>query len=193
MKGSKEMLRRKYLEIRQLANQHATPSVWAKMREHLWSLPGFSDAKTILLYSSKDTEAPTTDLIQKALDEGRRVALPIAHAKERTMELSFIRSLDDLVPSSFGVLEPKLSSLSTCAPSEVQCALVPGIAFDLEGYRLGWGLGFYDRFLPSLSCPTIGFCYEAQIAPKLPHEKFDVPVKAIITEVSARAIIHKEK
>lgn len=193
MSASKKSLRKTYSEIRDKAHSHAVPTVWSKMRENLWNFPAFSSAKTVLLYSSKGTEAPTHDLIQKALDEGRRVALPITHAKERTMELSFISSLDDLVPSSFGLLEPKFSSLSPCKPSDVQCALVPGISFDNEGFRLGWGLGFYDRFLPSLSCPSIGFCYEVQVCEKLPREKFDVPVGALVTEVSARAIIRKGK
>ncbi len=190
MSAEKNSLRKKYSALRDEAHAHATPSVWGKMRGNLWNFPPFSSAKTVLLYCSKDSEAPTQDIIQKALDEGKKVALPITHAKERSMVLSFISSLDDLVPASFGVLEPKLSTLCTCAPSDVECALVPGIAFDNEGFRLGWGLGFYDRFLPSLSCPTIGFCYEVQLCEKLPREKFDIPVKALITEVSARAIIH---
>lgn len=193
MAESKNSLRKKFALMRDGAHNHAAPAVWRRMQENLWSFPPFADAKTALLYCSKGSEAPTHDLMQKALDEGRRVALPITHAPERAMELSFISSLDDLVPSSFGVLEPKLSGLSTCKPSEVECALVPGIAFDRDGYRLGWGLGFYDRFLPSLSCPTIGFCYEVQITSALPREKFDVPVGAIVSEVAARAIIRKGK
>jgi len=160
------------------------------MQQSLWSFEAFSGAKTVMLYCSKESEAPTQDIIQKALDEGKKVCLPITNASERTMELSFISSLDDLVPSSFGVMEPKLSGLISCKPSDVMAALVPGIAFDRDGYRLGWGLGFYDRFLPSLSCPAIGYCYEAQIAEKLPREKFDIPVKAIATENGAKAIIH---
>lgn len=193
MSHEKDSLREKFKGVRNAAHAQATPKVWAKMRDNLWNFPEFSDAKAVLLYCSKDSEAPTHDLIQKALDEGKRVALPITHAKERDMELSFIRSLDDLVMSSFGVHEPKMSSLIPCDPKEIQCALVPGIAFDFEGYRLGWGLGFYDRFIPRLSCTAIGFCYEAQITDRLPREKFDVPVGAIVSEVASRAIIRKEK
>lgn len=187
---SKPSLRKKFLSLRQQAHEHATPATWRRMQENLWSYPPFASASTVMLYSSKETEAPTHDLLQRALSEGKKVALPITHAKDRVIELSIITSLEDLVPSSFGILEPKLSLLRPCDPKDIDFALVPGISFDKEGNRLGWGLGFYDRFLPRLSCPTAGFCYEVQVADKLPREKFDVPVKGLITETASRAIVN---
>ncbi len=178
----KPSLRKHYLLLRETAHESASPAVWKSITKNLLTQPFFSQAKTVLLYASKGSEVPTHDLIQKLLDEGRSVCLPIAHLAEKDLELSFILSLDDLVPSSFGVLEPKLNALRPCPPQAVQVAVVPGIAFDPAGYRLGYGLGFYDRFLPRLSCPSIGLAYEAQIAPALPHEAHDVPLSCIVTE-----------
>lgn len=186
----KASLRKKYHLLRDAAHAQATPVVWKAISKNLFSQPFFSQAKTVLLYASKGSEVPTHDLIQKLLDEGRRVCLPIAHLKEKDLELSFIRSLDDLVPSSFGVLEPKMTEMRPCPPQEVQAAIVPGVAFDPHGYRLGYGLGFYDRFLPRLSCPSIGLSYEAQIAPVLPHDAHDVPLDFIATESRVLAAVH---
>ncbi|MDE1798214.1 MAG: 5-formyltetrahydrofolate cyclo-ligase [Candidatus Micrarchaeota archaeon] len=178
----KTSLRKKYHLLRDEAHERATPVVWRAITKNLLTQPFFSQARNVLLYASKGSEVPTHDLLQKLLDEGRQVCLPIAHVKDKDLELSFIRSLDDLVLSSFGVLEPKLTQLRPCPPQAVQVAVVPGVAFDPAGYRLGYGYGFYDRFLPRLSCPAIGLAYEAQIAPELPHEAHDVPLSVIVTE-----------
>lgn len=182
MKNDKASLRKNFLALRAEAHAHASASDHAAMEKNMRSLPAFANARTLLLYASKDSEAPTLPLASRLLSEGKRVAFPITHLKEKTLALAFISSLDDLVPSSFGVPEPKLSKLSPCAPSVVQAAILPGLAFDAKGNRLGYGLGFYDRFLSQLSCPLIGLAYEAQISDSLPHDAHDVPVDFVVTE-----------
>lgn len=182
MAEGKSALRKRFLSLRAKAHAAATPAGTAAMEKNLRAIPAFAGARTLLLYVSKDSEAPTLPLIARLLFEGRRVALPKTHVREKRMELFRVRSPDDLRPSSFGIPEPDPSSCEPCAPSSIGAAVIPGVAFDLSGHRLGHGLGFYDRFLPALSCPLIGLAYDAQITDALPAEKHDVALNYVVTE-----------
>ena len=179
----KVALRSHYLALRAEAHARFGPTEQADLERNLFSLPAFSAARTLLLYASMRDEVPTHALIARLLAAGRRVALPITHAREKTLTLACLSSIADLRPALFGVPEPKAEGRQDCTPSSVDVALVPGLAFDMQGHRLGHGLGYYDRFLPSLSCPKIGVAYDAQIsATALPREAHDHPVDFVVSE-----------
>ncbi|MCL6088784.1 MAG: 5-formyltetrahydrofolate cyclo-ligase [Candidatus Marsarchaeota archaeon] len=155
----------------------------AQLERNLFSLPAFARARTVMLYASLRDEVPTHKLIERLLAAGMRVALPIASKKDRSLSLSCLSSMADLSPGLFGVPEPIPARRSPCAPSSIDVALIPGLAFDMQGHRLGHGLGYYDRFLPKLKCPLIGLAYDAQIsAPALPREAHDHPVDYVVSE-----------
>lgn len=87
-----------------------------------------------------------------------------------------------LVTNRWGVSEPLTGAL--VLPSELDCVIVPGLAFDKRGYRLGYGKGFYDRFLADLNVPTIGVCFSQFLLDELPFDVYDVPVSSVVTERS---------
>jgi 5-formyltetrahydrofolate cyclo-ligase len=103
--------------------------------------------------------------------------------QEKRLLLSEIRDFPgELSQGSFGILEPKAEFIRPVSPEELEIVVVPGVAFDYEGTRIGYGGGFYDRFLKEVKDATIiGLAYECQILPKLPRKDHDVRVDKIIT------------
>ncbi len=179
----KAALRSRHLSLRAQERARFGPQEQAALERNLLSLPAFSSARTLLFYASMRDEVPTLDLIVRLLAEGRRVALPITHPKERALTLSYLSSPGDLKPGPFGVSEPRRGKRVACPPSSIDVAIILGLAFDSHGHRLGYGMGYYDRFLPKLSCPLIGLCYNSQISDSpLPREAHDHPVNFVVSE-----------
>ena len=137
----------------------------------------------VMLYLSMRSEVETTGLLEQLLRAGRQVCAPVVDMRDRQL---IPRQLCDveasLVRHPYGMLEPK----ATCpivSPAQLRLIFVPGIAFDFEGYRLGYGMGFYDRFL--VQCPDavrVGLAYQAQVVSETFPQSWDVPVHRIFTE-----------
>jgi len=136
-------------------------------------------AKTICTYVSLPEEVDTREFIKLLLKEGKHVIVPIAEGHQ--LVLYRIKSQDDLVPGAFGILEPK-AMLRRINASMIDVFIIPGIAFGRARYRLGWGKGYYDRLLASVTAPKIGLAYSLQIVPRLDHAKYDIPMDTVITE-----------
>jgi 5-formyltetrahydrofolate cyclo-ligase len=148
--------------------------------ERVARLPVFKEDRPLLCYvSSMDNEADTQRLIAQALAEGRRVLTPASN-RDRTMTWCEVRSLSELAPSRFGVLEPDRANAAPAPPEGL--AIVPGLAFTLQGDRLGYGAGYYDRFLAAHGGPHCAIAFELQIAEALPREPHDVRLECIVTE-----------
>lgn len=149
-------------------------------------LPDLSTSKTVLLYvSAFPEELETRPFLERVLARGQRLLCPRVRRKENRLSLHEVRSLDtDLVPGTLGILEPR-ADLPEVDPSEVDWALVPGIAFDPRGYRLGRGAGHYDRLLPRLrpDAPRWSALLSPQWVAELPVEPHDVPVDGILSHV----------
>ena len=132
-------------------------------------------------------------LIQEALRQGKRVVVPYCIPGTRQMEFYYIRSMEeDLEPGAFGVWEPKTSQCEKLTDDKNSICIVPGLSFDYDGFRLGYGKGYYDRFLCKYLGVTVGICYTSCIKQQLPHGYYDVPVKLLITEKYLRRIHHSE-
>jgi 5-formyltetrahydrofolate cyclo-ligase len=140
----------------------------------------FQAAKAVALYSPVLNEVFTEQVFREALVRGKLVAYP----RVRGNELEFVHVLDasDLRPGAFGVLEPVGTSI--VSPASLDLAVVPGVAFDRAGYRLGYGKGFYDRGLHGSRCPVFlaGLCFEQQLVNRLPAEEHDVRMDILFTE-----------
>jgi len=137
------------------------------------------------MYVSFRSEVDTHKLIQEALALKKRVILPIADRGKKEIGLSELQAYGDLAPGPFeGIYEPAVKLRKRVDPSEVQTVLIPGLAFDREGGRLGWGGGYFDRLLPEMpKARRIGMAFSAQISPKpLPMETFDIRMNLIVTE-----------
>lgn len=136
-------------------------------------------ANTICLYLSKPEETGTEQLITDLL--GMRKTVVVPRVLHQELSLYRILTLDDVAQGAFGVREPKTSNRSISA-FEIDVFVVPGIAFDRQGNRLGWGKGYYDRLLKNVEAPRLGLAYSCQILPHIPHEPYDIVMSEIVTE-----------
>jgi len=151
--------------------------------QRLRSLAEFESARTILTYvSSKDNEVDTTALIRSAIETNKKVAVPVALPSTREMTWSELKSPDELEPSTFDILEPREDSIRPVQPAQTDVAIVPGIAFDTACHRIGYGGGYYDRFLATFGGKKVALAYEVQIYDSIPAEPHDLPVDIIVTE-----------
>ncbi|MGI6248597.1 MAG: 5-formyltetrahydrofolate cyclo-ligase [Acutalibacteraceae bacterium] len=151
---------------------------------NLWQ---FRDCETLLIYASIDIEVDTRKIIDYALEKGKRVALPRCVEGTRNIEYYLIENINQTGPGAFGVLEPDINLTEKLSVFESSLCVVPGLAYDLQGYRLGFGKGYFDRFLSDNNISTIGICYEECIFPEIPRGRYDKSVDMIITE--SRVII----
>lgn len=143
----------------------------------------YQDAENLLVYvSAKDNEVDTHTLIDRACAAGKSVLIPVTGAGKGEMRWALLRSRRDLVRGRFDLLEPAPGREVFVQPPKDALCLVPGIAFTRAGLRLGYGGGFYDRFLQSFSGPTVGLAFEVQLAPSLPVSESDFPVARVVTE-----------
>ena len=142
----------------------------------------YTRSDVILTYVSTAIEVSTERIILTALSDGKRVACPRCIDGTREMDFYFIDSLDDLKPGTFGVREPEMDQKMLYDSTGRPVCIVPGLSFDRWGYRLGYGKGYYDRFLSRYGGWTVGLCYSACVQYKLPHGRFDRPVDRLITE-----------
>lgn len=139
-------------------------------------------ATLLLCYVSTAIEVDTRGLIENALADGKQVAVPRCVDDTRQMEFYFIRSFDDLEKRTFGVLEPKVPGCRRVVSFEGSVCIVPALLYDFKGYRLGYGAGYYDRFLSGYKGYKVGVAYQSCVRPSLQHGRFDVPVDMLVTE-----------
>ena len=147
--------------------------------------------ETILVYSSKPPEVDTRPLIASLLGEGKRVIVPIIQREDCSLRLSYITTPDVLVPSTFNVPEP-IGHEIPADPADIEVALIPLLGFDAAGNRLGYGAGYYDRFLAQHThFPTVGVAFAVQQCVDIPHETTDQPLDAVVTDTGV-SIISKQ-
>jgi 5-formyltetrahydrofolate cyclo-ligase len=152
--------------------------------ERLAVLPAFTQATRLLIYVSTGKEADTHGLIQQLLAMGRQVCAPAFDAAERRYVACAVRNFhSDLTVGQFGILEPKPGIAELAARDPIDAALVPGLAFDERGNRLGRGMGYFDRLLPGIGGVKIALAYDFQILKEIPAEMHDAPVDFIVTEI----------
>lgn len=150
-----------------------------KIGELLFALPEFQSARIVMFFASFRSEVETGLMIRHALTSGKRVILPKVKGKD--LALFEIRDFEkDVSPGTWGILEPVASRSIDLA--EIDLIIVPGVAFDERGNRLGYGAGYYDRLLSTFTNATVALAFELQIVPQIHADPHDVPVKKIVTE-----------
>ena len=152
-----------------------------KIAENLLFLPVLQTAKTIFLYLSMGSEVETITLAKELLFMGKRIAVPVCDRKTHTMEAVEITDMKELQSGTYGILEPQNGKV--LSKSEIDLILVPGLAFDEDGYRLGYGGGYYDRYLENFSGTSIGLCFDACMTDRLPCGEYDKKVDLVVTEI----------
>lgn len=144
----------------------------------------YASAQTILIYLPIKKEPNSLSIVKNAWKEEKQVLVPVTIPAEKTLLLSRLDSLKELTEGCYGIPEPKQKSIHPVEPRCVDLCILPGLAFDRKGYRLGYGGGYFDRFLPKLrpDCVKIALAYDFQIIDSLEHLSHDIPMDIIITE-----------
>ena len=145
----------------------------------LWQ---YKRCRQLLTYVSTAIEVDTREIILRALADGKRVAVPRCVPGTRDMEFYYITGWEQLEPGSFGVLEPKPDVCQKATDFTNGLCLVPALCYDWRGYRLGYGKGYYDRYLAGFRGRMVGLCYSSCVRPRLPHGRFDRPVELLVTD-----------
>jgi len=148
------------------------------LTEHFVHHPFYQEAKVIATYLSFPHEFQTQELIEQALKDGKKVLIPKTYPKGR---MDFVvYDPQQLVKTSFGLLEPQ-GDLEVVDASQIDLIHVPGLAFTMEGYRIGYGGGYYDRYLEHFTGHTLSTVYPCQIRDFIP-EDHDIPVQEVLID-----------
>ena len=177
MSEAKKALRREIVALRRDMSENVREEFNEKIYNNLVNLGCVRNCETFLVYASSPVEVDTRRFINEMLRLGKTVAFP--KCEGRDMRFLAVESLDRLVRSRFGVDEPAEGAEITQF-SDTVC-IVPALRFDRKGYRLGWGGGFYDRFLKEYTGISVGICYEENCG-EVPTDEFDIAVGTVITE-----------
>lgn len=181
---AKSELRQEMTTARNNLSGSEVRSLSSSILSRLEDMSFYKEASLIFIYVNFQKEVKTKPLIQRALDAGKRIAVPACIPKGKIILPCEISSLNELVPGTWGILEPQEDSRKVVPAEEIDLAVVPGLAFDRHFNRLGYGAGYYDRFLPKLRKNAVkaGICYSVQLIDQLPVDVYDVAMDVIITD-----------
>ena len=181
----KENLRRYMLRLRDRQSVGEIEQKSQDIIDQVLHLHEYVRARGIACYVNKDSEVNTRPLIRATLDQEKRVLIPVVKKGDIELFFSEIKDLgSELAPGTFGILEPKPENVHPVSLDTVDVIFVPGIVWDREGYRLGWGRGYFDRVIKNLPqhVRSAGLAFNMQLIGKVPRDQFDVPVDMVITE-----------
>jgi len=153
-----------------------------KMYEHLWNSGYWQDAKTIGVTWSQPFEWNTLPIIKRAWSEKKKIALPKVIEHKREMEFYKITDVSQMQKGYRTIMEPNTTEDSFVPKDKIQLLIVPGFVYTYDGYRIGFGGGYYDKFLVDFEHESIALCSEKQIVTYIGHEAHDQKVNALITE-----------
>ncbi len=156
-----------------------------QVEDNLFEFANFLEAKIVLLYVNNKTEVKSGNIIKRCFEFNKIVILPAFNIKTYEMKLMKVDDLDnDLIAGLRGILEPDINRCKIVPVDCIDLAIIPGVAFDEKGGRIGSGEGYYDRFIPKLSVTTrkVAIALECQIIQQVPVESHDKYVDIIITE-----------
>ena len=173
----KKELRRQIREKKREMTPEQIESASEKLKELFLATEQYREAKTVYGYLPYNQEVRTVSMLQQALAEGKRVAVPKVYGDE--MKFIYLTDLAQVAEGYAGIPEPVADGPVADDPTAL--VLMPGLVFDKEGHRIGYGGGFYDKFLmEEPGHPTVALCYDFQIVKELPTEEFDVPVDLVL-------------
>lgn len=188
MRISKKCIRKQYIDIRNRLDTNDIIYGSEVIGKSLNQLEYVSKAENIMCYVSFGNEVVTHSLIKNWIYQGKQVCVPcvVNVSKEnRYMYAVKITDFKELsVCGNFGILEPPLKKANIVTPDMFDVIIVPGSVFDINKNRMGYGAGYYDKFLKDTKkeCHKIGICYDFQVIENIPYDEFDVPLDLIVTE-----------
>ena len=187
-KTDKPFMRRFFEEKRKilLKNKDKKNAVDLELQTRFLMSGEYRRAKTLLIYASRENEIATGGIIHAALANHKIVALPVCH-KGGVMTFHRITGLADLEPGRFGIPEP-VEGCPEVIPDKGALCVCPALCCDMRGYRLGWGAGYYDRYLSKYDCLKAALCYSDALIPSFEVNDYDVGMDFICTEKYIRHI-----
>jgi len=178
----KNKIRQNCLEQRSQLEEEDYQSKSSRIIERLTKLSEFKEAGVVHCYVSlnRRKEVNTHPLIKMLLKSNKKVAVPVTNFKKGTLTNLYLDRFEELKENKWGVPEPQKGKKAE--KSDIDLVVVPMVAGDLKKNRIGYGKGFYDRFLRDIGCPSAGLVFELSIADEIPVEDFDIPLSKLITE-----------
>ena len=174
---NKQELRRAIREQKRAMTEEEIVERSNALAEKFYNTPAYQAASTIYGYLPYNQEVRTVPMLQRALNEGKRVAVPKVYGEE--MRFIYLEDLTQVSKGYAGIPEPIADA--PVAEDKQALVLMPGLAFDPQGHRIGYGGGFYDKFLAKEPHhPTLALCYEFQMQAHLDTEEFDIPVDTVL-------------
>lgn len=149
------------------------------------SLPEFRSAGSVLLTASFGSEVETGELIAQTLASGKTLLLPLVNKESRMLELYAVSDPESqLARGTYGIAEPRPERCRRASHAEVEWVLVPGVVYADDGFRIGYGGGYYDRLLPLLpsAAPRVSAAFQFQRRPDVPHGVHDQKIQTVVTE-----------
>lgn len=156
-----------------------------KIAQTLYQDSFWKEARTVGVTISSFPEVDTYQIIRKAWEEGKQVVIPKCLPKKREMVFRTFTQFNQLESVYFGLLEPIKTVTKEVQANEIDLLIVPGLAYTEEGYRLGFGGGYYDRYLAGFNGNTISLAFQSQVVTELPIEDHDISVSKLITDSKA--------
>ena len=183
--GAKMEMRKAILAQRAALSLPARQAATRAISKQVLALGGFRDAHTVLAYMNIAAEFSTSEITRAVMDGGKVLVLPKINKAENLLELFRVVNIDaDLIPGPWGILQPNAQRCEKILPEEIDFVLVPGLAFDTDCRRLGYGAGYYDRLLDDLGpfATFVAAAFALQIVARVPVEAHDISVDVVVTE-----------
>ena len=187
---SKRELRKKFRGIRKEAKKDT--SFEKNLCSNILHSRFYRNSEKVFLYASSGDEADIDAVIHDALINNKKVALPACLDDKGHMEFYFIENISDIESGMYGIREPIKEKCRKAYFDKKTLCFVPAICFDRKGYRIGYGKGYYDRFLESFNGIAVGVCTESCLTDAVPHDEHDKKVNYIITDYKLHTITEEE-
>jgi 5-formyltetrahydrofolate cyclo-ligase len=188
----KRDIRKRIMTLRNAMPLEAIAAKSFEIVHRLTELREIRESSTLMVYLSFGSEVVADGLIVWGWEAGKRIIVPLCRPEGRVLTPCLIGGFDELETGHYGIREPKADRLRPVPREEIDTVLIPAVAFDRQGRRVGYGGGYYDRFLPEIPrAARIGAAFACQIVAEIPPDPHDVPVDRIVTE--KRIIIPKNE
>ena len=182
--SEKSKIRYDYLKIRDRLEPTLRYAYSNIILSKIKKLKEYQDSEIVMFYLSYGSEVITDAMINEFLSDGKEVAVPvIQNPGDGIMTAVKINKIEDCYEKVYGIRQPEFDEQEVVAKEDIDLIFVPGIVFDINGYRVGYGKGYYDRWLEGTDISKrIGLAFEVQLVDKIPNGKYDLPVGRILTE-----------
>lgn len=182
MLKNKDEIRKESLNARKDLTKEQKETLNKKIFNFVTQSDEYKNSSAILTYVSTENEIDTRKLIEHSFEIGKSVFVPVMDKKTKTMDFYEIKSFSELTVVKFGILEPEPIIDRKIKSFDGTLCIVPGLAFDKNGFRVGYGGGYYDKFLPQYNSTAMGLCRFDEICEQINSQSHDIPVNILATE-----------